>query len=172
VDDGLRSGLITLEQLKQVAIFGRHYAQVVQLYPHLASRRAVAETIRRMINTLIMDLTATSLELIRQHNPASVDALRLAPPLAGFSPQMRREANELKQFLFDNLYRHFRVLRMTRKARRIVRDLFVAFMDDPRLLPPDYRRSDTEQARAIADYIAGMTDRYAIREHKRLFEMS
>ncbi|MFQ6748557.1 deoxyguanosinetriphosphate triphosphohydrolase, partial [Bordetella pertussis] len=97
---------------------------------------------------------------------------RRAPPLAGFSAAVRREADELKKFLFDNLYRHYRVVRMTTKAQRIVRELFQAFLGDPRLLPPDYRREQPQdQARAISDYIAGMTDRYAIREHRRLFEM-
>ncbi|HAP25812.1 MAG TPA: deoxyguanosinetriphosphate triphosphohydrolase [Achromobacter sp.] len=173
VDDGLRSGLITLDQLQEVSIFERHHAYVVDRYPGLAPRRAVAETIRRMINTLIVDLTHTSLARIRDAAPASADDVRRSPPLAGFSDEIRREADTLKKFLFDNLYRHYRVLRMTRKARRIVRELFAAFLDDPRLLPPDYRRAQfNEQARAISDYIAGMTDRYAIREHKRLFDMA
>ena len=89
-----------------------------------------------------------------------------------FSEKMREEASLLKRFLHENLYRHYLVNRMTTKARRIVRELFAAFLDDPRLLPPDYRRATfNDQARAIADYIAGMTDRYAIREHKRLFDM-
>lgn len=173
IDDGLRSGLITLEQLQEVSIFERHHAQVLDRYPGLAPRRAVAETIRRMINTLIVDLTRTSLARIRDAAPASADDVRRAPPLAGFSDEIRAEADTLKKFLFDNLYRHYRVLRMSTKARRIVRELFAAFLDDPRLLPPDYRRAGfNEQARAIADYIAGMTDRYAIREHKRLFDMA
>ncbi|CCJ47406.1 deoxyguanosinetriphosphate triphosphohydrolase [Bordetella parapertussis] len=172
VDDGLRSGLITLEQLQEVGIFARHYAEVARRYPQLAPRRATSETIRRMINTLIVDLTATSLARIRDHAPASADDVRRAPPLAGFSAAVRREADELKKFLFDNLYRHYRVVRMTTKAQRIVRELFQAFLGDPRLLPPDYRREQPQdQARAISDYIAGMTDRYSIREHRRLFEM-
>ncbi|MNX51964.1 deoxyguanosinetriphosphate triphosphohydrolase-like protein [compost metagenome] len=164
--------MITLEQLQDVSIFERHHAYVLERYPGLAPRRAVAETIRRMINTLIVDLTQTSLARIRDAAPSSVDDVRRSPPLAGFSDDIRREADALKKFLFDNLYRHYQVLRMTAKARRIVRELFAAFLDDPRLLPPDYRHpAFNEQARAIADYIAGMTDRYAIREHKRLFEM-
>lgn len=172
IDDGLRSGLLTLEQLEEVAFFARHHAEVRERYPDLAPRRAVAETVRRMINTLIMDLTATSLARIADAAPASADDVRRAPPLAGFSDGVRREADELKKFLFDNLYRHYKVLRMTSKARRIVRELFEAFLNDPRLLPPDYRRPDDSlQARAISDYIAGMTDRYAISEHRRLFEM-
>ncbi|WP_454692378.1 deoxyguanosinetriphosphate triphosphohydrolase [Achromobacter aloeverae] len=173
VDDGLRSGLITLEQLQEVSLFARHHAEVLRLYPQAAPRRQIAETIRRMINTLIVDLTVTSAERIARHAPGSVDEVRAAPPLAGFSAEIRAEADVLKRFLFDNLYRHFRVVRMTTKARRIVRELFVAFLGNARLLPPDYRRDDdTAQARAISDYIAGMTDRYAMREHRRLFDIS
>lgn len=170
IDDGLRSGLITLEQMRQVKIFDRHYAEVVARYPGLAERRAITETVRRMINTLIIDLTETTAARIAEHKPASIDDVRQAPPLAGFSAEIRAEADELKQFLRDNLYRHYRVLRMTTKAKRILRDLFKAFLDDPRLLPPQYQsRASVDQARAIADYIAGMTDRYAIKEHRRLF---
>jgi dGTPase len=173
IDDGLRSGLITVEQMQQVDFFARHHADVLRDYPQVSARRIVSETIRRMINTLIVDLTATTAACIAQHKPASVDDVRDAPPLAGFSAGIRAEADALKRFLFDNLYRHFRVLRMTSKARRIVRELYTAFLAEPRLLPPDYqRRLDDTQPRAIADYIAGMTDRYAIREHKRLFDMS
>mgnify|MGYP001472053028 CR=1 FL=1 len=173
IDDGLRSGLITLEQMRQVKIFDRHYAEVVARYPGLAERRAITETVRRMINTLIIDLTETTAARIAEHKPASIDDVRQAPPLVGFSAEIRAEADELKQFLRDNLYRHYRVLRMTTKAKRILRDLFKAFLDDPRLLPPQYQaRASVDQARAIADYIAGMTDRYAIKEHRRLFLVS
>jgi dGTPase len=172
IDDGVRSGLITIEQMRQVGMFARHYESVLAHYPGVPARRMVAETIRRMINTLIVDLTATTAERIARHRPESVEDVRDAPALVGFSDGIRAEADELKRFLFENLYRHFRVMRMTSKARRIVRDLFTAFLSDPRLLPPDYQRPEGGQARAIADYIAGMTDRYAMREHKRLFDMS
>jgi len=173
IDDGLRSGLLTIEQLQAVPIFERHFAEVTQRYPGIQPRRAIAETTRRMINTLVVDLTQTSAARIAEHAPQSADDVRQAPALIGFSDALRAEANSLKRFLFENLYRHYRVLRMTTKAQRIVRELFVAFHADARLLPPDYRRDDPiAQARAIADYIAGMTDRYAIGEHKRMFEMS
>jgi len=170
IDDGLRSGLVSLEQMRQVGIFGRHHAEVVQGYPDLPERRAITETVRRMINTLIIDLTETTAARIAGHQPASIDDVRRAPPLAGFSPEVKAEAEELKVFLRDNLYRHYRVLRMTTKAKRVLRDLFIAFLEDPRLLPPQYQaRANVDQPRAIADYIAGMTDRYAIKEHRRLF---
>lgn len=172
IDDGLRSGLLTLDQLLEVGIFARHHAAVVKRYPDLQGRRLVSEIIRSMINTLVIDLTDTTRERLEELKPASVDDVRAAPPLAAFSPDVRREADELKRFLMRNLYRHSRVMRMTRKARRIVRDLFTAFHEEPYLLANDYVREDPiQQARAIADYIAGMTDRYAISEHRNLFHM-
>ncbi len=172
IDDGLRSGLLTLEQMQTVPIFARHYAQVMRTWPDLQSRRAVAETIRRMINTLITDVTQTTAARLLQASPSDANAARHCGALVAFSPEIRQEADVLKKFLFENLYRHFQVMRMTNKARRIVRELFSAFVQEPRLLPPDYRHPDEmTQARKISDYIAGMTDRFAIREHHRLFQM-
>src|SRR5690554_178192 len=172
IDDGLRSGLITLEQLLEVRIFARHHEIVTQRYGALEKRRLIGEIIRSMINTLVTDLTQTTLERLREHRPESVDDVRAAPALAAFSSELRAEADELKRFLMRNLYRHPKVMRMTRKARQIVRELFIAFHEDPRLLSADYRRDDpAAQARAIADYIAGMTDRYAISEHRNLYQM-
>lgn len=172
IDDGLRSGLITLTQLMSVPFFARHYESVLHRWPGLEERRLVSETIRQMINTLIIDLTRTTTERIQSANPAHADAARQCEPLVRFSPQMREEADQLKKFLLQNLYRHYRVLRMTTKAQRIVRELFEAFFDQSRLLPEDYRcEGKTEQARAIADYIAGMTDRYAVLEYRRLFQI-
>lgn len=174
IDDGIRSGLLTEPQMMEVELFARHREQVRQAYPQLQGRRAVSETIRRMIHSLITDLIDTSGRQIAAQAPADIDAVRAAPRLMMFSDQMHQQAKLLKQFLFQNLYRHYQVNRMTSKARRIVRELFEALMTEPRLLPPDYRAArgeDLLQARKIADYIAGMTDRYAIREHKRLFDL-
>jgi dGTPase len=172
IDDGLRSGLISIEQLLSLEIFATHHAQVKKKYPDIEKRRLIAEIIRAMINTLVVDLTQTTLDNIREHGPDSADAVRAGPALAAFSTSMRRQANELKSFLMENLYRHYRVMRMTTKARTIVRELFVALLNDPRLLAAEHRRDDPlAQARSIADYIAGMTDRYAIREHRQLFLM-
>src|SRR5690606_24586892 len=134
VDDGLRSGLIDIEQLQSVEIFARHYVAVMRAHPKLERRRAVAETIRAMINSLVLDLTETTLGNIRKHQPSTADDVRRLPLLAAFSSEMRAEADELKHFLLNNLYRHSRVMRMTIKARRIVRDLFQAYLDEPRLL--------------------------------------
>ncbi|MBI3068247.1 MAG: deoxyguanosinetriphosphate triphosphohydrolase [Betaproteobacteria bacterium] len=170
VDDGLRSGLITLEQLAAVGIFARHLAGVQREFPDLADRRLIHETVRRMINTLVTDLTRQSAANIRDCRPASLDEVRAAPPLIAFSRGMQREQQELQRFLRENLYQHYRVTRMANKAKRVVTELFRAFQGDLRLLPPQFQEKAAADApRAIADYIAGMTDRYAILEHRRLF---
>ncbi len=170
VDDGLRSGLLSLEQLAEVELFATHLEQVRQSWPQLAERRVVHETVRRMINTLVTDMIAQTLANIAQSAPSSVEDVRSAPALAGFSPQMRESNHELKSFLRTELYRHYRVMRMSAKARRVIRELFQAFMEDPRLLPPQSGNRQAEHLpRTVADYIAGMTDRYAIREHRRIF---
>jgi dGTPase len=176
VDDGLRSGLITLAQLEEIDLFARHWREVEQAYPGIAGRRAIHETIRRMINTLIVDLIETSEARIAAVQPKTLEDVRNTPPLIAFSDAMHANAALLKRFLHENLYRHYQVNRMTSKARRIVTELFDAFMSEPKLLPPDHRvahsgATDNQQkhARKVADYIAGMTDRYAIREHRRLF---
>jgi dGTPase len=174
IDDGLRSGLITIAQLEEVAFFGRLWRAVQDAYPGLSGRRAIYETLRRLITALADNLIATSQERIAGHNPQSLDEVRAAPPLIRFSDQMRKDATELKRFLMENLYRHYKVNRMRLKASRMVRELYQAFTADPALLPPDYRceRGDaTAQARRIADYIAGMTDRYAIAEHRRIYSL-
>jgi len=171
VDDGLRSGLLSIEQLARVSLFARHMKQVMREYPEIDARRLVHETVRRMISTLVVDLTRQSTKNIKAHAPRSVDEVRAAPLLITFSAATEHQHQELKQFLRLNLYQHHRVARMTNKARRIVADLFHAFITEPRLLPPQYRdqaKAETA-ARTVADYIAGMTDRYAIREHRRLF---
>lgn len=173
IDDGLRSGLLTMAQMEEVELFARMRRQVEAQYPGLQGRRALYETIRLMITAMTADLVETSRSLIADANPHSIDAVRAAPPLIRFSDQMRSETTALKRFLYANLYRHFQVNRMRVKASRIVRELFEAFLADPVLLPNDYQVADDpmKQARKIADYIAGMTDRYAIREHRRIFSL-
>ncbi len=172
IDDGLRSGLLTVEQLGEVALYARHRAQVEQEFAGIGGRRAINETVRRMINALVVDLIRTSRENIRQAGVQSIEDVRNAPPLIAFSDGMKQEAQDLKRFLRKNLYQHYQVNRMTSKARRIVTDLFGIFISGPQLLPPDYQvpgEDPIEQARKVADYIAGMTDRYAMREYRRLF---
>jgi dGTPase len=170
VDDGLRAGLITLEQLAEVGLFAQHVAAVRGLYPGLGGRRLIHETIRRMINALVCDLIETTATNIARHQPRDVTAVRLAPPLVAFSDDLRQAQRHMKRFLRTHLYQHYQVLRMASKAQRIIADLFVAFTANPRLLPPQYQLpAEGDQVRRVADYIAGMTDRYAIREHRRLF---
>ncbi len=170
VDDGLRSGLIALEQLDEVGIWARHVAIVRKDYPQITGRRLIHETVRRMINSLAVDLIEETGRNIAGTGVGTLEEARKAGPLAAFSAAMHAEHKELKHFLRMNLYQHYQVLRMTNKARRIITDLFGAFMEDPRLLPPQYQlMARTDKSRAIADYVAGMTDRYAIREHRRLF---
>ena len=177
VDDGLRSGLITLEQLEQVTLFADNLNKVRTQYPELAGRRLIHETVRRMINALVVDLCDQSNTNIANAAPKTIDDVRSHAMLISFSPAMREQQTELKRFLRTNLYQHYRVNRMTSKAQRIVRDLFQIFMQDVKLMPDEFQQrakldSSTDQARAVADYIAGMTDRYAIREYQRLFTVS
>lgn len=170
VDDGIRSGLITLEQLLELKIVARHADTVRKTYAGIEGRRLVHEIVRRMINALVTDVIMESRARIGRARPAGLNDVRNAGPLIAFSAGIAEEQRELKRFLYANLYRHYRVMRMSEKAKRIVTDLFGAFIAEPRLLPPqDQERAQTGRARAIADYVAGMTDRYAMREHRRLF---
>jgi len=171
VDDGLRSGLISLEQLETVSLFARHSQQAREEFPHLAGRRLIHETVRRMIDAQVTDLLLETSQRITEHGIETTQDVESAPLLVGFSEEMRAENRELKTFLRSELYRHYQVIRMTTKARRIIQELFSAFTADERLLPPKYQESAVREGlpRAIADYIAGMTDRYAMKEHRRLF---
>ena len=180
VDDGLRAGLLTLDQLCEVELFRSCHDEVRRRYPGLEDRRVQHETVRRMIDALVTDLIVTSGEAIRAAGVESPDAVRARPePLARFSPEMAALNRELKRFLRQNLYHHHRVHRMMAKAERILQELFDAFTEDPKLLPENFqahaRRLESIDehglARGIADYIAGMTDRHAIREHDRVFDL-
>jgi dGTPase len=180
VDDGLRAGLIRIDELRGIGLFNEHFEQVQRRYPDLDPRRTIHEVVRRMINRLAVDLIETSQARILALAPRDIEAVRgHLRPLMGFSDTVRAQSLELKRFLRDTLYRHYRVHRMSAKARRIVTGLFLAFMEDPKLLPGEYRERSEQlyglegergRARAVADYIAGMTDRYAIKEHDRLFD--
>jgi dGTPase len=173
VDDGLRSGLLTLEQLEGVSLFARHAAEADAEFPQISSRRRVHETIRRMIDAQVTDLLAESARKIAAAAPESLADVHSAQPLIAFTDAMHVENRALKGFLRNHLYQHFEVLRMTAKARRIISDLFAAFVSDPRLLPPQYQEMAGKASvqRATADYIAGMTDRYSMKEHRRLFSV-
>ncbi|MES2238298.1 MAG: deoxyguanosinetriphosphate triphosphohydrolase [Rugosibacter sp.] len=171
VDDGLRSGFITLEQLQDVSLFSRYLAEVDEVFPGITGRRRIHETIRRIIDAQVTDLLNESGRRIAQATPRTLQDILVAPVLIGFSESMYAENRALKTFLREQLYRHYQVVRMTTKAQRIIRELFTAFMAEPRLLPPQYQQiaATEDLSRATADYIAGMTDRYAVKEHRRLF---
>ena len=172
----MRSGLLSVDQLLEVALFARQYQEVQRRYPDIAPRRAIYETVRRMINFVVTDLIENSRSLIAASGIKYIEDVRCqTKPLMAQSPEAGEKSLELKRFLRQNLYAHERVSRMMREADKIVRELFETFMQDPRRMPPQYQEKlhaqETPPARAriVADYIAGMTDRYAMREHARLF---
>ena len=182
VDDGLRAGLITIEQLREVALFEEQYLVVKQLYPTLDGKRLTHEIIRRMINRQVVDLLQHSETLLTAVAPRHIDEVReQSRSLIGFSESMSEKHQSLKRFLREYLYRHYRVHRAASKSQRMVRDLFEIFYQDPRLLPAEHqaraRQLESEsgsagKARAVADYIAGMTDRYAFIEHRKVCQAS
>jgi dGTPase len=180
VDDGIRAGLIDLESLTAVRLVREQYEAVRREHAGLPVRKQVHEVVRRMINAVVVDVVRASAERLRAVAPADIDAVRAqAAPLILMSDDMRAQHLELKRFLRERVYRHQRVLRMTTKARRVLTQLFEAFMQDVNLMPEEYRDAALRgvahagaggRARAVADYVAGMTDRYAILEHRRLFD--
>ena len=179
VDDGLRAGLLDIDTLTGAAFFREQHEAVRARWPDLTGRRVVHETIRAMINHQATDLLETSRAAIGAAGPGSVDEVRgHRTALIGFSESMLEQHQELKQLLRKELYRHYRVYRMSMKAQRIVKDLFDAFFNTPRSLPHDTQRrieerggNESERARLVADYVAGMTDRFAIAEYGRLFDV-
>ena len=179
MDDGLRSGLLQLEQLEDISLFAGQYNEVKRRYPDIAPRRAIYETVRRMINHVVTDLIENSRRLIGESGVQRIEEVRRhSRTLIAYTPEVSEKTRELKRFLRQNLYAHERVSRMMSEAVSIVRELFEAFVREPGLLPPQYReklsgqQQTGERARIVADYIAGMTDRYAMREHERLFGTS
>lgn len=180
VEDGIRAGLISVEQLLVVPLFSEYHAEVLAKYPALAGRRQVYEILRRMINRLVTDLIDSSAARLERSGVRSIAEVRSHPgPLIGFSEATRELNHALKTFLREHVYKHYKVRRMTAKARRVIRELFDVFFNDPTLMPEDHKATAARlelaqgpagRARAVADYIAGMTDRYAILEHRRLFD--
>ncbi len=167
IDDGVRSGLITLEQLSQVELFEQFRAAALREFPQLQGRRVLYEAIRRMLSAQVYDVIDSTRVRLAEVAPQSPDDARAAGPLVAFSEAMRAKSAELKHFLLHNLYRHPQVSVTTGQAKSVVRGLFGAYVEDPAQMPADFAsRSGT--ARAVADYIAGMTDRFAVREHERL----
>ncbi len=182
VDDGLRAGLISVEQLRDIELFAEQFQIVKQTYPALEGKRLVHEIIRRMINQQVVDLLRHSQTRLSEVAPRDIDAVRThAAPLIDFSQAMAAKHRALKKFLRENLYRHFRVHRVAIKSQRMVRELFETLFHDTHLLPTGHQEKARQmegelgtagRARAVADYIAGMTDRYAIIEHRKLCQVS
>jgi len=167
IDDGVRSGLLTLEQLDAVPLFARHHQSVLRDFPALTGRRVLHETIRRMLSEQVYDVIDTTRAALRELQPASAQEVRRAPPLVRFGAATRAQSDELKRFLFRELYRHPQVVGNTSRGRQVVRELFAAYLAAPGEMRAEFaERPDRE--RAVADYIAGMTDRFAAREHERL----
>jgi dGTPase len=180
VDDGIRAQLLDVSALRDVRMFRRQHDVVVTRYPTLNERRLVHEVIRRMVNHLVVNFIRATQEQLARVQPRSIDEVRAHPkPLAMLSDECREEHLELKAFLREHVYRHYKVVRMTSKAHRTLQQLFEAFLKDVSLMPTEHcdlamqaegAHGALGRARAVADYIAGMTDRYAILEHRRLFE--
>ena len=168
LDDGVRSGLLTLEQVAAEPLAARFHAQALAEHPRLQGRRLLYETIRRMLSEQVYDVIRHTRAALAEAAPASADAARAAPaPLVRFGGDMRAQSSALKRFLFANLYRHPQVEATMQAARQIVRELFAAYCADPAQMPASFA-ARAERERAVADFIAGMTDRFAISEHERL----
>ncbi|MEO8542721.1 MAG: deoxyguanosinetriphosphate triphosphohydrolase [Burkholderiaceae bacterium] len=182
IDDGVRSGLITMEQLASVELFDRFQLQTRARHPHLRDsdqdRRLLYESIRQMLSAQVYDVIEATRCHLDEASPANAAAVRALPPLVRFSDAMRQTSTALKQFLLRNLYRHPQVMETTDQARRIVRELFAAYLHAPQDMQPGFAARcegadagpDAMQVRArtVADFVAGMTDRFAVREHERI----
>jgi dGTPase len=174
IDDGLKSGLLTREQLEDVALWREIFGRITVEHPHAGFRVWRYQVQRALIDMFVTDLITTVSTRLHENRLDDVQAIRQhATPIATFSPAMEDKRLELKAFLMENLYRHYRVMRMAVKANKIVSDLFHAYMDEPAQLPSHIAerwRGGERPARVIADYIAGMTDRFAVEEHNKLFD--
>jgi dGTPase len=174
VDDGFRAGLLDLDQLREQALFGEHFDEVHGKYPQLEDRRLIYEVIRRMIGHVVTDLIERSSTRIGELAPNSIDDVRAASgPVIGFSDDVFEQHSALKDFLRKNLYRHEEVRRMNDRTRVMVDGLFAIYMNDTGQMPAAFQKqagagNEAGKARVVADYIAGMTDRFAISEHERL----
>ena len=177
VDDGLRAKLFDIIDLGDVPLVGKALGDVLKAYPKLETARVIHETVRRLISAMVADVLEQSARNISNAKPKSAEAVRmLGVPLISFSAQMRENNRVMQSFLSASMYRHPRVLEIMGRAQRVIRDLFNAFMNDEKLLPADWREdhpiSDTSNyARQVCDFLAGMTDRYALDQHKRLFDL-
>lgn len=177
IEDGVRAGLLPIEEVREVPLIGPLIREVEVLYPGLSRHRLVHEAKRRMTSRMIEDLVVETRRRLAADKPQSAaDVRALGRPLVAFSAQLETDQKALKAFLMQRLYRHYKVNRMTSKVRRVVADLFAMLIDEPECLPDDWRRSagaprSQATARTVCDYLAGMTDRFAFAEHARLFDL-
>jgi dGTPase len=177
IDDGLRAGLFDIIDLGDNPLAGEALAEVLRAYPKLERARMIHETVRRVIGAMIDDVLAETRRRLARDRPQSADDIRrLARPVVAFTSQMAEKNRVLQSFLSSRMYRHERVLEIMARARRVIADLFQAYMDDPKLLPRDWRDEGLTDdksrfARQVCDFIAGMTDRYALDQHKLLFDL-
>ena len=167
IDDGVRSGLISLDQLREIGLFEDFKSAALREHPHLQGRRLLYEAIRRMLSAQVYDVIDATAAALRHASPPSAQEARRMAPLVGFSEAMRRRSGDLKRFLLHTLYRHEQVMETTGRAKQVVRELFDAYLDEPGQMSSDFACRD-DLPRSVADYIAGMTDRFAMREHERL----
>jgi len=177
IDDGLAAGIFTVEELMEVPLVGEVFQSVREEHPALDERRVIGEAIRRLIGLWISDLTTETLRRAKEDKPESADDVRgLSRPLVAFSEELETRQRVLRAFLYERMYKHYMVNRMRSQAKRILKDLFDVFLREPETLPPPWRQ-DAEQApperraRIIVDYVSGMTDTFAIEEHRRLFNL-
>ena len=170
IDDGVRSGLLTLDQLSDCRLFETFRLETLDQYPQLTGRRLLNEAIRRMLSAQVYDVIAATTAHIDQIQPQSVVQIRQTRPLVRFSESMHEQSVELNRFLLANLYRHPQVMETTQRAQNMVVELFTAYCQDPAQIQFDEKSSKVGLQREVADYIAGMTDRFAAKEHARLTE--
>ncbi len=173
IDDGLTSQMIDLDNLRQMPLWEEHFGQIRQRFPQASRKVQWRQTVRTIINSLVLDLCEETLRRLESGRINGADEVRRSPQrLVGFSVEMERKNAELKLFLLEHLYRHYRIIRMSEKARRIVHDLFKVYMESPKQMPPSFfaRLGKENIPRVVCDYIAGMTDRYALDEHRKLFD--
>ena len=177
IDDGLRAGLFKISDIHDVPLVGPIFADVAHDFPDASESRRIHEAVRRLIGAMVNDLIEETQRRIAELNPQSAEEIRNhTHPIAGFSETMRSNDAEIKKFLFENMYRHYKLNRMTSKGRRVVKDLFSLLVDEPGCLPSEWQRKvdSTDKAttaQIVADFVGGMTDRFALDEHRRLFDL-
>ncbi|MEM9669489.1 MAG: deoxyguanosinetriphosphate triphosphohydrolase [Pseudomonadota bacterium] len=177
IDDGIAAGLFTIEDLLDLPLVGDAFLSVRKDYPYLEDRKVVYEVVRRLIGVWINDVTGETERRVAENRPKTSADVRAMPcPLVAFSERLSEQQMSLRSFLYEKMYKHYKVNRMRSQAKRILRDLFDVFLEEPNTLPPPWRHvaeqaTQSRRARIVCDYIAGMTDNYAIDEHKRIFSL-